>query len=447
MYLMGTGIVCATIVGFIYVTFIYERPTCFDGWKNGQELGKDCGGVCARACLVDVEPPIVRFTQAFRISPGMYNAVAYVENRNVTVGVKALKYKFVFYGDNDRVLTTVGGTTTLPPDNVYAIFEKRINLNGIDATRVALEIDSDAVWERMEDGRERFAVQSTLLKSADFEPRLEATILNQSLENAELVEAVATIFDAQGNPLTTSEITIPEIPGGASKRVTFTWPEPIAKTLRTCAVPSDVMLAIDLSGSINDDGGTPPEPLATVLRAARGFANRLRTGDQAGIVTFATNASVESTLMSNTEEISTRIAQLSVKPADERGSTNIGDGLKEAIIELLSPRHNPDARKVVVLLTDGKANAPILEGEDLAPEDYALAVAEEGKKRGVEIFAIGLGKGVNGAFIDALASNPASGYLAIDSSTLDGIYTSISSSICEEGAAVIDIIPKIDLSR
>lgn len=442
-YFFVAGCIVLLVLALIYAKFFYSSPTCFDDSRNGGEIGVDCGGVCARACLVDVEQPTIRFTRAFRVTEGIYNAVAYVENRNVTVGVKSLKYRFVFYGENEEILSKVEGTTTLPPDNVYAIFSDRIDLKGLAPSRIALELDPNAIWERMEKGREQFIIESPTLKSADFEPRLEATIKNRSLEEADSVEAVVTIFDAKRNPLTTSRIVVPRIGGEESKRVVFTWPEPIAATLRSCEVPSDVVLAIDLSGSINDDGGTPPEPLSTVLRAARGFANRMRENDQIGLVTFATDAKLISSLTDDAAKVGSLVAALSVDPSEERGSTNTGDGLREAIVELISNQHNPDARKVIVLLTDGKANAPEAE----TAEAYALAMAEEGKKRGIEIFSIGLGKNVKGDFVQALASDPRNGYLAVDRSTLDGIYASISTALCEDGAAIIDIIPKIDLSR
>ena len=442
LYLIGIGFLLALLIAVIYYTLIYKTPTCTDGSKNGTELGIDCGGACARACLFNVAPPVVRFTRVFRIAPGLYNAVAYVENHNADVGAPSIGYTFVFYGDQGQILGTLKGHTTLPPNNVYPVFADRILLGDVKPARVALELDQNATWEKMSDTRDQFAVTTKELTGADSAPRLNVTLQNKTLDVMRNVEAVATMFDQKGNPLTASRVTVPQIDRASSKQVVFTWPEPIAKTLRSCQVPSDVVLAIDLSGSITEDGGTPPEPLATVLRAAHGFVNRLREGDRAGLVTFATKSIVREELTDQRDPLTTLIDGLTVGAPSERGTTNTGEGIKSAVLELLSARHNPNARKVLIILTDGKANAP----DEKTAEPYALTLADEAKKFGVEIYTVGLGKSVNAAFVKALASGEQNSYLAVDRQTLDGIYKNISSAICEDGAAVIDVIPKIDRS-
>ena len=298
------------------------------------------------------------------------------------------------------------------------------------------DIDS---WERMTYGREQFTVLSRTLTGADTTPKLNATLFNTALEDTRDVEVVATIFDSHRVPLTVSRTTIPLFEARAEKNITFTWPEPIAKTFRSCEVPSDVVLAIDLSGSINNDGGTPPEPVTSVLRAASAFASRLEEGDKVSVVTFATTAELRASLTDTKGIIAEGILKLGVNPKDEQGSTNIGDALAEAEVELSSARHNGNARKVVVLITDGKANAPEPTKD---AEGYALFASSELKKRGTEIYTIGLGKDVNAAFLKQLATADKNSYLASNKSALEDIYNSISQSICEDGAAIIEIIPK-----
>ncbi|MFM2374090.1 MAG: hypothetical protein RLZZ234_85 [Candidatus Parcubacteria bacterium] len=442
VYVSGVLAFLLFVCAIIYAVFFYTPASCFDENKNGSETGTDCGGVCERVCKVDIEDPTVKWARAFRVSPGMYNAVAHVENRNLGVGAKDIPYTFTLYDDRGDVIMKVEDITTLPPGNVYAVFEDRIETGDRIPVKTTLDFNTDIPWTKMDQGKEQFYVQSKELSSSDWKPRLDASILNRSLDDARDVEAIATIFDARGTPLTASRTVVPHFKAQEERKVTFTWPEPIAKTVRSCAVPSDVMLAIDLSGSINDDGGTPPEPLETVLRAASGFAKRLKDKDQVGIATFATEAFIVEQLSTDRSRIADEVRTLRVEPKEERGSTNTGDGLKAGMVELLSPRHNKDARKVVVLLTDGKANAP--ESRDVTPEEYAQALAEEARARGIEVYAIGLGSTVNATFLASLASTPKHSFQAINSATLDEIYRTISQSLCEDGAAVIDIITKVN---
>jgi Mg-chelatase subunit ChlD len=445
VYLSGVAAFFLFVGLLVYVGFFYQAPTCTDGRDNGDETGIDCGGSCPRVCMAVVEPPVVRWARSFRVTEGVYNAVAYVENRNIGIGAEDIPYTFSLFDDRGEVITTVMGTTTLPPGNVYAMFEDRINVGDQIPVKTTLTFDTNVPWTKMESGKEQFYVQSKEITRADLRPRLDAIILNKSLDEAKDVEAIATIFDAKGNPLTASRTFVPIFPAETEQKVTFTWPEPIAKTVRSCVVPTDVVLAIDLSGSINDDGGTPPEPLETVLRAASGFAKRLKESDQASIVTFATEAFIREPLSTDRERIAEVVRKLSVEPKEERGSTNTGDGLRASIVELLSERHNPDARKVVVLLTDGKANAP--EIDDMNPEIYAQMMADEAYARGVEVYTIGLGSNVNAEFLATLATTEKHAYTAVSKESLDEIYRTISLALCEDGPAIIDIITKIDESR
>lgn len=436
-YFIGGAVIFLAVSIFLYAQFLYTPPTCFDGRQNGSERGVDCGGTCSRICAFDVSEPVVRWTQSFRVTDGQYNAVAYIENRNQTIGTTELPYTFSLYNEAGALITERTGTTFLPPGSVYPIFEGRIDVGTEIPARTFIEFEPVDDWRVVPVGREQFEVRSRTLTSADSKPRLDAAIFNTSLETARNVEIVATIFDARGNALTASQSVVPTMRGRTTENVVFTWPEPIAKTVRSCEVPSDVILAIDLSGSMNDDGGIPPEPISSVLTAAESFVGRLRDGDRVGVVTYATTAERVRALGADHAAAQETIAGLRISPASETGSTNIGDAIKRAYEEFNSVRHSVHARKVLVLLTDGIANAP---GE--TAEDYARDAARIAREDDVTIFTIGLGSNLNEAFLGELASNDGQRFLAASTSALDRIYQSISTALCEEGAAVIDIVPK-----
>lgn len=437
-YVAGVSTFFALVLVLFYFSFFYSSATCFDGTQNGDESGVDCGGSCQRICSADVAEPVVRWSREFRITNGLYNAVAYVENRNQTVGTRDLKYTFTLYDNDGEVITERSGTTILPPDSVYPIFEGRIAVGEQVPTKTFITFEEVDDWQEMDVGREQFVVENRELINVDSQPRLDATLNNTLLRDERDVEVVATIFDSSGNALTTSRTFVPLFEGRSQKRVVFTWPEPISKTLRSCEVPTDVILAIDLSGSMNNDSADPPEPISSVLTAAESFVNRLRVGDQAGVVTFATFASLERNLSGDINGTALVVSDLSIDPSEEVGSTNIGDPIIFATKEFASPRHDRDARKVLVLLTDGIANAP-----DEDAESYAQNAATEAKNSNIIVYTIGLGNAVNKPFLAELASSRDHQFLAADTRSLDTIYRTISTSICEEGPSVIDIVPKV----
>jgi len=437
-YGTGFGIFWMSVFVLIYYANFHQPPNCFDERQNGAERGMDCGGGCVRICAFDVQKPTVQWARSFRVTEGKYNAVAYVQNTNQFAGSPEVPYTMSLY-DAQGLITQRTGSTILPADSVYPVFEARIDTQGRVPTQTFLEIDDALLWVSAAGGREQFTVQSRTLTGADASPRLEAQIYNNSLSDADRVEVVATIFDARGNALTSSRTFLDDFMGRSDQTAVFTWPEPIAKTVRSCEVPTDVLMAIDLSGSMNNDNDTPPEPITSVLTAAEAFTKRLQAGDQAGLVTFATDAILKSTLTGNIGQVANAIAGLTIDPEEETGSTNTGDALLRASEELNSSRHNTEARKVMVLLTDGLATAP---GED--PDAHARAAAQKAKVLGVNVFTIGLGEKVNMDFVTELASTPQQAYRAVSVGEVDRIYKSITAEICEDGAAVIEIIPKTD---
>lgn len=436
-YLIGLSVLLFISTAGIYYGFIYTAPTCFDGVQNGLEAGIDCDGACLRICPFSVGNLDVKWARSFEVVPGQYNAVAYVVNPNKGAGVAELPYTFSLY-DERGLITERSGLTVLPPNSVYPIFEGRIETNNRIPLQTQITFGDELVWLPAEEGSEQFEIVRRELSAVDSAtPRLDAILRNDAFTEATNVEVIAIIFDASRNALTASRTEIPYFAGRSSENVVFTWRQPIAKTLRSCEVPTDVVLAIDLSGSMNDDGGEPPEPISSVLTAAEAFVSRLNTQDQISIVTYATEAEVLSSLTSNKENSIETIKKLSIKPEEEVGSTNTGDALKRTTEEISSSRHSENARKVLVLLSDGLATAPKEE-----PEAYALTAAEELKKTGTQIFTIGLGNKVNADFMRQIASGPDNYHFAPSVSTLSRVYETITAAICENGAAVVEIIPK-----
>lgn len=438
----GTGFLLfwVLVFSFVYVKYVHVAPTCFDNSQNGSEAGVDCGGVCKRICAFSVIKPEATWARSFRVHDGQYNAVAYIENKNKIAASPEVAYTFSLY-DAQGLIVERTGKTILPPDSVYPVFEARIDTQGRVPTQTFIKLEPIVLWLPATAGRDQFTVTNRTLSDADGTPKLEATIKNNALTQADKVEVVATIFDAKHNALTSSRTFVDKLGARSEATAVFTWPEPIAKTVRSCEVPTDVVLAIDLSGSMNNDGAKPPQPLTSVLMAAKAFVDRLRETDQVGVVTFATTATLVQSLTHDLASVSDGVIQLAITPKEETGSTNQGDAFIKVLEELNSARHSKDARKVAILLTDGLATAP-----DKNPNEFAQQQAELLKNSGVTVFTIGLGKGVNMDFVKTLASSPNEAYQAISLNDVANIYRTITASLCEDGAAVIDIVPKSSAS-
>jgi Mg-chelatase subunit ChlD len=422
----------------IYFLAFYSSASCFDGILNGEETFVDAGGSCVRIDPATVTPPSLVWAESFAVETGQYNAVAYVENANQTAATPALEYTFQLL-NKDVVVAERSGVTVLPPNSAYPIFEGRIftdNLAEVTETRLVLSPAQD--WRPASIGRDQFRSTDIQLVDADTRPRLNVELENAELTWAENVEVVATIFNTFGEAVTASQTYIEDIAPRSTRDITFTWPNPLTRTVKSCVIPTDVVLGIDLSGSMNNDGGNPPQPISDALRAASTFAGSLQEKDQVGVVTFATQASLASQLDNSFATGAQSVLALQIAPAAETGYTNTVEALRQAKAELASARHNPDARRVLVLLTDG---LPTVSGAaDVVTE--AEVLAQKLTAAGVEIYAIGLGENVDVRFIQNIASESANAYFAPTGADLANIYVEITSALCEAGEGKIEVIAK-----
>jgi Mg-chelatase subunit ChlD len=190
---------------------------------------------------------------------------------------------------------------------------------------------------------------------------------------------------------------------------------------------------------MNNDGGDPPQPITDALQAAKKFATSLRPKDQAAVVTFATDAVLNQMLSTGHEQTASLIEALTIAPASEVGFTNTYEALATAALELRSERRNNDARRVIVLLTDG---LPTTAGNDFDIVTETKTIAREIDEEGITIFAIGLGSGVDAQFVRDIASSEDNAFYAPTTEDLDNIYSEITSSLCESGTSQIDVIAK-----
>lgn len=437
-YLTGLFAVLGMSAVLVYFLVFYSAANCFDGLLNGDETFIDAGGSCVRIDPTRVTPPSLVWAKSFEVAEGQYNAVAYVENANQTAATPALEYTFQLLNEG-VVVAERSGVTVLPPNSAYPIFEGRIFTQGrapVTDTRLVLQPAQD--WRPASIGRDQFRSVDIELVGADTRPRLNVKIENSELSRAENVEVVATIFNTLGEAVTASQTYIEDISPRSTQDIIFTWPNPLTRTIKSCVIPTDVILGIDLSGSMNNDGGIPAQPISDALKAASIFAGSLQAPDQLGVVTFATQASVTTQLTDSYSSVANSVLALAIEPAEETGYTNTVAALEQAKAELASARHNPDARRVLVLLTDG---LPTTKG-DADVISQAIVIAEELKVGGVEIYAIGLGEDVDTQFIQSIASDNSNAYFAPSGADLSKIYSEITSSLCEAGEGKIEVIAK-----
>ena len=176
-----------------------------------------------------------------------------------------------------------------------------------------------------------------------------------------------------------------------------------------------------------------PNKIEDAKTAANSFLDNLGISDQSALVSFASDATLNKTLSNNHG-----LTQTAVNALVTSGATNIGDAIVLANTELGDDNSNGNsqANKVMILLTDGKANRPFSPPAPATdPEDYAERKAEESADQGIKIFTIGLGGDVNSTMLENIADiTGANYYNAPTSAELESIYNEISQRICESSS-------------
>ncbi len=171
---------------------------------------------------------------------------------------------------------------------------------------------------------------------------------------------------------------------------------------------SDVVLVVDRSGSMNDDG-----KLADAQAAVSSFLDTLNAPpEQAALVSFAVTATLDAPLTTDVELVRTAVMSLTAED-----STYMDHGLAEARLELASSRHVPTHTKIIILLSDGQQTG------DTAP---VLAEAAAAKAEGALIFSIGLGPDADADLLQQVASDPAYYFYAPSGDDLEDVYLEIS---------------------
>ena len=152
-------------------------------------------------------------------------------------------------------------------------------------------------------------------------------------------------------------------------------PQSAEQNTRTNTDGIDIMLALDVSGSMLARDFRP-DRLEAAKEVAGSFISD-RYGDRIGLVVFAGEAFTQSPLTADQSTLLTLLGR--VRSGLIEDGTAIGNGLATAINRL---RESDAKSKVIILLTDGVNNR----GE-IAP----VMAAEIAKEQGIRVYTIGVG--------------------------------------------------------
>jgi Ca-activated chloride channel family protein len=128
--------------------------------------------------------------------------------------------------------------------------------------------------------------------------------------------------------------------------------------------------------------------------AVRNLIGRLQADDRFALITFDTTAVVNTALVHVTDPVQEQLSRqiASIRPGS---STNLSDGLLKA--RALLAGHSAERSRRVLLLSDGEANAGIVDPQELAK------IVSSFRQHAAVVSTIGMGLGFNETLMAALA--------------------------------------------
>ncbi len=458
-YSLGFLVVFLLLAGYpLYVVInsvFYNPPSCFDGVQNQDERGIDCGGVCVQMCIGDTQDLIVVWSKMFPVGDNVYDLAAKINNPNDDASLEHFGYTFKVYDESGSVIHKKEGEDYAEAGELFIVFEPNVRMGKKKPYRSEFEIHKPLEWINSD-------VKSIPIKTRKKEliHNVTNTRLNVSLENTGIVDVfsdvdiLTVISDIKRNPVGVSKTYVKLFTPGMKKNISFTWPVSLAEQTKDVCnsledlppellYPSDIMLVFDRSGSMNDDGSLPPQPVTDAKEAAKIFVEEMQVVDWGGIVSFATEASspIDQSLTADLPNVISAIDDITIGEPDHEQHTNIGDGIKKAFTELQESGRDT-AKKAIVLLTDGIASRPL--SHEGYPEEYAALQAQEVKEADMFLYVVGLGNDINEPFLKKqIATTEDRFYKAATSDELAEIYGDIAQTICEEDVFIVEIFIRV----
>lgn len=210
-------------------------------------------------------------------------------------------------------------------------------------------------------------------------------------------------------------------------------PQQLGEAVQPPVAGRDLMLALDLSGSMGepdmDLGGRAVDRLTAAKAVLADFLDR-RAGDRVGLLVFGRRAYALTPLTLDRDSVREQLADSVVGLAGQE--TAIGDALGLAVKRL---RLQPAGQRVLILLTDGVNTAGVLEPKkaaELARDEgvrvHTIAFGGDGSLSlfGFQLPMPGAGDEIDEGRLRAIASQTGGRFFrARDTGELVGIYAEI----------------------
>ena len=219
-----------------YDSFIKEKPTCFDGKKNGLEEGVDCGGNCTKICPFKAKRINRNWTRAFEVKDGVFNIASSIENPNFNYSFD-LDFTIKYFNDDGIKAGEKKGTVRLKPLEQRIIFIPGIMLKGQEIKKVFL-VDNKIYHLKKESQEKKkiMVISKELMREENELTRLKLVLENTDFIPKHNLEIIVVLFSEDGNVIDINRTFTEYIDKDSRKDIYMTWPKKIPENVANIKV-------------------------------------------------------------------------------------------------------------------------------------------------------------------------------------------------------------------
>lgn len=224
LYFIIVLFVVIVLIALPIFFLVYKAPNCFDGKRNGNETGVDCGGSCSRLCASAFLPANISWSRYEEIAPDLYNLAAYIINPNPEGEAKNVPYKFNLYDNHGIPIEEYTGYVDIPPHRNTLAFTGAINVKNRKIGKVTFEFTGSPEWHKRVDPLSNLVISAKDYTEDDVGSSLMVGLKNSGVSSMRKIAVFAVLFGDDGNALGFSKTVVDGIPGGKTVTAPFTWP-------------------------------------------------------------------------------------------------------------------------------------------------------------------------------------------------------------------------------
>jgi len=131
----------------------------------------------------------------FKLTKGLYSAIAYVENQNTNASVKNLPYSFKLYDKDGVILSEKTGKVNLNPRQIIPISQTGFSTGELDAVKVSFDFTDKIVWQKDDQKDPVLIIKDEQIVPDKEVQKIMAEVFDFSSEDVKNVTFVVIVYD------------------------------------------------------------------------------------------------------------------------------------------------------------------------------------------------------------------------------------------------------------